>query len=84
MLPSAERRRPHHPRFGTRRRWRHRLPPACRRRVRCPAVAAAVLVAAKVWHFWIAVFQVIPFLLIVLVLGWLYVTKVLARKHPRQ
>lgn len=47
-------------------------------------MAAAVLVAAKVWHFWIAVFQVIPFLLIVLVLGWLYVTKVLARKHPRQ
>ena len=49
-----------------------------------PGVAAALLIAAKVWHFWLGVFQVIPFLLITLVIGWLYVTKVLARKHPRQ
>lgn len=60
------------------------LPLARRRRVRCVAVAAALLVAAKVWHFWLGVFQAIPFLLMVLVLGWLYVTKVLARKYPRQ
>jgi ABC-type enterobactin transport system permease subunit len=49
-----------------------------------PPVAAALLVAAKVWHFWLGVFQAIPFLLIVLVLGGLYVTKVLARKYPKQ
>ena len=60
------------------------LPLAVGTRVRCVAVAAALLVAAKVWHFWLGVFQAIPFLLIALVLGWLYVTKVLARKYPRQ
>jgi ABC-type enterobactin transport system permease subunit len=49
-----------------------------------PAVAAALLVAAKVWHFWLGVFQAIPFLLIVLIIGGLYVTKVLARKYPKQ
>jgi ABC-type enterobactin transport system permease subunit len=47
-------------------------------------VAASLLVAAKVWHFWLGVFQVIPFLLITLVIGILYVVKVLARKYPRQ
>ena len=47
-------------------------------------MTAALLVAAKVWHFWLGVFQVIPFLLIVLVIGVLYVVKVLARKYPRQ
>lgn len=60
------------------------LPSPPKGRVRCVAVVAALLVAAKVWHFWLGVFQAIPFLLLVLVLGWLYVTKVLARKYPRQ
>ena len=43
-----------------------------------------MLVAAKVWHFWLGVFQVIPFLLITLVIGILYVVKVLSKKYPRQ
>jgi len=44
----------------------------------------AVVFAAEVWHFWLAVFQVIPFLLIIVVLGGLYVTRVMSRKYPRQ
>lgn len=44
----------------------------------------ALLVAAKVWHFWLGVYQVIPFLLITLLIGVLYVVKVLSRKYPRQ
>ena len=43
-----------------------------------------LLVAAKVWHFWLGVFQAIPFLLIAVLLGILYVTKVMARKYPKQ
>lgn len=49
-----------------------------------PGVAPALLLAAKVWHFWLGVFQAIPFLLIVVVIGALYVSKVLSRKYPRQ
>ena len=43
-----------------------------------------MVVAAKVWHFWLGVYQVIPFLLITLVIAILYVVRVLARKYPRQ
>ncbi|HEX7168160.1 MAG TPA: hypothetical protein VF230_14370 [Acidimicrobiales bacterium] len=44
----------------------------------------APLVAAKVWHFWLGVFQVVPILLLVVVIGILYVKLVLSRKYPRQ
>ena len=49
-------------------------------------MAAALLLAAegKVWHFWLAVFQAIPFLIICAVIGVLYLTKVVSRRYPRQ
>lgn len=43
-----------------------------------------LLVAAKVWHFWLGVFQVIPAILLIVVIGVLYVVKVLAKKYPPQ
>jgi hypothetical protein len=43
-----------------------------------------LILASKVWHFWLGVFQVIPFLLITLAIGILYVVKVLAKKYPPQ
>ena len=43
-----------------------------------------LIVAGKVWHFWLGVFQVIPFLLIVVAIAVLYVVKVLAKKYPPQ
>ncbi len=42
------------------------------------------LVAAKVWHFWLGVFQVIPAIGLVVAIAVLYVVKVLAKKYPPQ
>ena len=42
-----------------------------------------VLLAAKVWHFWIAVALVIPIIIAMVATGVLYVRKVIAPKYPR-
>jgi hypothetical protein len=42
-----------------------------------------VLLAAKVWHFWIAVALVIPTIIAIIVTAVLYVKKVVAPRYPR-
>ena len=49
-----------------------------------PTICGVGLLAGEVWHFWLGVFQAIPFLIISLIIGVLYVTKVVSRKYPRQ
>jgi hypothetical protein len=49
-----------------------------------PLLQSYLLVAAKVWHFWLGVFQVIPAILLIIAIGVLYVVKVLAKKYPPQ
>jgi hypothetical protein len=41
------------------------------------------LIAAKVWHFWIAVALVIPIILAIIATIVMYVRKVVAPKYPR-
>jgi hypothetical protein len=48
-------------------------------------VAVTMLVATKhIWHYWLSVALLIPFVLGIVALGAMYVVKVLATKHPRQ
>ncbi len=42
-----------------------------------------VVLAAKVWHFWIAVALVVPIIIAIIVTGVLYVKKVVAPRYPR-
>ncbi len=42
-----------------------------------------VVLAAHVWHFWIAVALVIPIFLAIIATGVLYVRKVVAPRYPR-
>ena len=41
------------------------------------------VLAAKVWHFWIAVALVIPIILAIIATIALYVRKVIGPKYPR-
>ena len=43
-----------------------------------------LLLAAKVWHYWVSVALFAPMVLLVIGLGVLYITKVLSTKYPRQ
>jgi hypothetical protein len=47
-------------------------------------VAVTLLVAAKVWHYWLSIALLAPIALLIVAMAALYVVKVLATKHPRQ
>lgn len=53
-----------------------------------PIVAAspifAMLLAGKVWHYWLSFALLIPIGLLIVGMAVLYVVKVVATKHPRQ
>lgn len=42
-----------------------------------------VVLAAKVWHFWIPVVLIVPIILAMIITGLLYVKKVVAPRYPR-
>jgi hypothetical protein len=42
------------------------------------------LLAAKVWTYWISWFIFIPVVLLVIVVGILYLVKVVSLKYPKQ
>ena len=42
-----------------------------------------VVLAAHVWHFWIAVALVFPIILAMIATGVMYVRKVVAPRYPR-
>jgi hypothetical protein len=42
-----------------------------------------MLLAAHVWHFWIAVALVVPTIIAIIATGVLYVRKVVAPRYPR-
>ncbi len=44
----------------------------------------SLILAAKVWHYWLSFALLGPVLLVVLGLGLGYVMKVLSAKHPKQ
>ena len=47
-------------------------------------VVAISLLVAKVWHYWLSIALLAPFVLLIVGMGLLYVFKVVAAKHPRQ
>lgn len=47
-------------------------------------VLAVALLAAKVWHYWLSIALLAPIVLGIIVMGLLYVFKVMAAKYPRQ
>ncbi len=48
------------------------------------SVVAVMLLAAKVWHYWLSVALLAPIVLGIIGMGLLYVFKVMATKYPRQ
>lgn len=46
--------------------------------------AAAGLLAAKVWHYWLSIALLAPIALVIVAMCLLYVFKVVAAKYPRQ
>lgn len=42
-----------------------------------------LLLAAKVWHYWISIFLVVPSVLLFIAIGVGYVMKVVAPRYPR-
>jgi len=47
-------------------------------------VVAALLVAAKVWHYWLSIALLAPIVLLIIAMAALYLVKVVGAKHPRQ
>ncbi len=43
-----------------------------------------MVIAARVWHYWISIFIFVPFALVMVGMAALYVAKVMAAKYPRQ
>lgn len=43
-----------------------------------------IVAAARVWHYWISVFLIVPILLTVVALGVVYLRTVVAKRPPRQ
>jgi hypothetical protein len=47
-------------------------------------LVAVTLLIAEVWHYWLSIALLAPFVLLIIAMGAMYVVKVLATKHPRQ
>jgi ABC-type enterobactin transport system permease subunit len=47
-------------------------------------VAVTLLIAAKVWHYWLSIALLAPIVLGIAAMAGLYVVTVLSKKHPRQ
>jgi len=43
-----------------------------------------VVLAAKVWHYWISIFLVVPIALVLIALGVGYFRKVVSMKPPKR
>lgn len=43
-----------------------------------------LLLAAKVWHYWISVFLLVPIALVIFGMVVAYLTKVKANRYPRR
>ncbi len=49
-----------------------------------PSVVAVLLVAAKVWHYWLSFALLIPIVLGIIGMAAMYLVKVVGAKYPRQ
>ena len=45
---------------------------------------ARMLVAAKVWHYWLSFALLAPVMLVIIGMGVAYLARVVAQKYPRQ